>query len=745
MGMPNLSLNGGGAGAYENLVIEDDPDLYVPDIGGPSPKNKGNGNSGGGTITHKGTVKTGIKSGLYPCANSKKNQAIYLENDSGEGVISSSTPVAPTGSFSVEFWTHNYLVGTSPGNGCVFMGMAKENVGPASEDLWCAVWANTAERLRLSFIDSTGTYVTASGSLAQLLTANDGNYLLHCVVTYDITTGDVEFYHNGWLLETIATGNTNGVKAITTEDVRWCVGDVPSAADSDVVAGAWGATSARIHDIAWYDRKLTTTEVRKHYWTGVNPCSDQHPLNYLIEDRTPTWWIPFNGNANDTDGVSPTTETSTAYVSGGLRGDTGYSQQAVDFSGDAAAQVVFDRDNIPASIVNTWWKTATEKRALIYLNYVASAPSGATHRILGTTDSSLNSGWDIFSSSSSPYNYSLRMRNSSTEEAVGMGNHSPYAAWRLYMLNYYQQATGSGLEFKDGEYATASITNGGNMVAESSNDFWFGWLTGATGTGYDGYLQHVAFFDEEFETPEMLDFYEAYRYNRSGLDNWLLTNYPPTYYYQMDQNSWSSLTNLLAAYDGTAGNATVTATISGTTGFFNDGMKAGLCNGVNGSALRSSAISLSDTDFTSMLWIKPGTVTAGNSVMGTWATTTATKVWKVSMEDDGGTVKWTLTFTDGSGTERTIVSTSNHPTNGTVAHIAVTYSATDGWALYVNGVAHGTYGTPGRQVGAGGIYMNRVNSGGTRGPHAYQRWAIIDGTALSAVDLTAYYGEADLA
>jgi len=744
LGLPSLNLNGGGGqtGYEDQVVLDPDLDVYIPDIGGdtnPPPK-KGNGNSGGGNFNRTGSVKTGIESGMFACGNPKRNKSILLTQNSGEGVISSSTPIAPTGDFTIEVWTTDCIV---PANGCVLFGMAKENVGPASEDIWCALILNNLEYPRLQFIDATDTFQDTQCDAGQLNASNnDNNRVVHIVVTYTKSTGAVEWYINGVHQETDNLG-TAGVKAITSEDVRYCIGDVPSAADSDVAAGVWGGTHVRVHDTAYYTRALSRRDVMYHYNLGMTPCDSLHPFNYLASERHPaTLWLPFDGDATSSDGLDPATETSTAYVTGGLSGQLGYAQQAVSFNGSASAQLIYDGSALPTAVANDWWTNGTTPRTLIWLNNTPTTPSGSTERLFGTAQAALNNGWDVYSTSASPYNITTRLRNASTEEYFSGGNNSTYGTWHMWAYSYYEQRADAGMYAKNGSWETGTVTNGGSSVSISDADLWIGWLTGATGTGYRGYMQHMLFIDDDLEWCERLDFWQAFIYYLSPFDHIMLNGEPPEHLYLGNNYTSSSSTITCAiqrAHDGSGGNCTRSGTINSGNTFFLDNH---YCYAPTASSYfyisGGYADSIDGTSFSAHCWVKTGTAADGDAVMSTWTATGSQQIFKVEIINDSG-LKWRLSYDTNPGPVKTFTSTTAVEDN-TLYDVWVTYDATDGWAFYVNGAVVGTDATTGRKIASTTVYWNYAD-GSTSAAHEYQRCSVHN-AAASADVIADYYSAA---
>jgi len=746
LGLPSLSLNGGnGTPGYEDIIVTDpDLDVYVPDLGGdtnPPPK-KGNGNSGGGNFIRQGGVKTGIESGMFACGNPKRNKSILLTQNGGEGVISDATPIAPTGDFTIEFWTNDGLV---PSAGCVAFGMAKESVGPASEDIWCAVIIDSLEFPRLQFIDATDTFRDAGCAAGKIVADNsDNNRVVHLAVTYTKSTGDVDWYINGVWQETDNLG-TAGVKAITTEDVRYCIGDVPSAADSDVPSGTWGGTHVRIHDTAYYTRALSRRDIMLHYNLGMTPCTDMHPFNYLAEVRHPaTFWLPFDGNADSSDGLSPATETGTAYVTGGLGGQLGYTQQAISFNGSTSAQVIYDGTQLPTAFANDWWKNSgtTTPRTLIWLNNTPTTPTSGTERLFGTSESAINNGWDVYSTSANPYNITMKLRNTGTEEAISGGNNSIYGNWHMWAYNYYEQRAVAGMYGKDGAWEGGVVSNGGSSVSIVDADFWVGWLTGASGTGYRGYIQHMLFIDDDLEWVERLDFWQAFLYNKSPFDHIMLNGEPPEHLY-LGNNYTSSSSNIVCiiqrAHDGTGGNCTKSGTINSGNTFFLDNHYCFAPTA--GSYFYKSAAysnSIDGSSFSGHCWVKTGTAADGDAIMSTWTATGTQQIFKVEIVDDGG-LKWRLSYDTNPGPVETFTSTTAVADN-TLYDIWVTYDATDGWAFYVNGEVVGTDATTGRKDGSTALYWNYAD-GSTSAAHEYQRCSVHNAAASASV-IAEYYSTA---
>jgi hypothetical protein len=333
------------------------------------------------------------------------------------------------------------------------------------------------------------------------------------------------------------------------------------------------------------------------------------------------------------------------------------------------------------------------------------------------------------------------MRNAGSEEYFSGGNNSNYGNWHMWAYSYYEQRAVAGMYAKDGSWEGGVVTNGGSSVSIADSDFWVGWLSGATGTGYRGYIQHMLFIDDDLEWCERLDFWQAFLYNKSPFDHIMLNGEPPEHLY-MGQNYQSSSSNIACiiqrAHDGTGGNCTKSGTINSGNTFFLDNH---YCFAPTATSYfyKSSAYanSIDGTSFSAHCWVKTGTAADGDAIMSTWTATSSQQVFKVEIVDDSG-LKWRLTFSDGT-TDRTITSTSA-VADSTLYDVWVTYDATDGWAFYVNGAVVGTYGTPGRKTGATAVYWNYAN-GSTSSAHEYQRCSAHNAAASSDV-IAEYYSTA---
>jgi len=137
-----------------------------------------------------------------------------------------------------------------------------------------------------------------------------------------------------------------------------------------------------------------------------------------------------------------------------------------------------------------------------------------TVRILGTSDGTLNDGWDIYSSSSLN-SLTLRARNAGTEWYAGGNSITANGVkWTHNTWTTYETQSTSGYNFTNGSWKGNSVNTGSASVAVADPDFWMGWSPGAgSGQGYEGLMQHVCMFDQKLEDYEIADFYMAFKYN----------------------------------------------------------------------------------------------------------------------------------------------------------------------------------------------------------------------------------------